>query len=72
MNHTEMEQDPMVLPPPCPLHAFYPQKKISQGINLFGEGRRYRRKEKILQGEVTTRKHLGKNITVKIYNIQEI
>ena len=40
----------MVLPPPCPLHAFYPQKKISQGINLFGEGRRYRRKGKQSNG----------------------
>ena len=46
LNKNEMEQDPIVLAPSCPLPAFCPWKNFSQRISLIREVRKCRNKGK--------------------------
>ena len=52
LNKNEMEQDPIVLAPSCPLPAFCPWKNVSQRISLIREVRKCRNKGK--QSKETT------------------
>ena len=52
LSKNEMEQDPIVLAPSCPLPAFCPWKNVSQRISLIREVRKCRNKGK--QSKETT------------------